>query len=127
MSDLSKILERVYNSRGVNRRDLQILLSLKKLQEIKQVYDFADSVRKKQLGDGVHLRGIVEFSNYCRQPCTYCGLNKNNQNLQRYRLTDEEILSAIKKLYGHKIRTVVLQSGEDDAIEPCWLEKLIKK
>jgi biotin synthase len=126
MSDLSKILERVYKTKGSSRRDLEFLLSLTDQKQIQQIFSFADRVRKEQLGDGVHLRGIVEFSNYCRKPCAYCGLNKNNASLQRYRLTDEEILKAIKDIYRNRIRTVVLQSGEDDAIDPDWLEQLIR-
>ncbi len=73
----------------------------------------ADEVRKKYVGDEVHLRALIEFSNICLCNCKYCGLRKDNPNAQRYRLSKDEVLDfAIKaKDYGYK--TIVLQSGED--------------
>ena len=74
----------------------------------------ADRVRHDYVGDGVHLRGLIEFSNYCRRNCAYCGLRRDNKNIKRYRLHAEEIISLAgqAKAYGYK--TVVLQSGEDE-------------
>lgn len=73
----------------------------------------ADRVRDKYVGSAIHLRGLIEFSNICRQNCLYCGLRRDNQDVERYRMTPEEIvaMAAKAKRYGYK--TVVLQSGED--------------
>lgn len=73
----------------------------------------ADRVRDKYVGSVIHLRGLIEFSNICRQNCLYCGLRRDNQGVERYRMTPEEIvaMAAKAKRYGYK--TVVLQSGED--------------
>ncbi|BEU86937.1 [FeFe] hydrogenase H-cluster radical SAM maturase HydE [Selenomonas sp. TAMA-11512] len=73
----------------------------------------ADDVRHAYVGDGVHLRGIIEFSNICRQNCMYCGLRRDNGKIERYRLTPEEILDLAKKAVGYGYKTVVMQSGED--------------
>ncbi len=73
----------------------------------------ADRVRAAHVGDGVHLRGLIEFSNICRQNCFYCGLRRDNARVERYRLTPEEILRLAEKARGYGYRTVVLQGGED--------------
>lgn len=73
----------------------------------------ADRVRQKFVGDGVHLRGLIEFSNICRQNCMYCGLRRDNQKLERYRLEPDAIVALARKAKGYGYHTVVLQSGED--------------
>ena len=64
-------------------------------------------------GNKVYIRGIVEFSNVCKNDCYYCGIRCSNSNAQRYRLTDEDILSCCDEGYEYGFRTFVLQSGED--------------
>ena len=73
----------------------------------------ADRLRAETMGETVHLRGIIEFSNYCRKNCGYCGLRRDNRKLARYRLTREEIMEAAIKAWQIGYRTIVLQSGED--------------
>lgn len=73
----------------------------------------ADRVRKKEAGDEIFLRGIIEFSNICPRNCLYCGLRKSNDLLSRYRMTDDEILATAQKIADTRVPTVVLQSGED--------------
>jgi biotin synthase len=74
----------------------------------------ADRARERHVGPAVHLRGIIEFSNFCTQNCLYCGLRRDNRFLVRYRMTPEEILEAAEAVQAAGIPTVVLQSGEDD-------------
>jgi biotin synthase len=74
----------------------------------------ANRVRKATVGDEVHLRAIVEFSNYCRCSCEYCGLRSGNESLTRYRLRPDEVLQAALVAESLGFGTVVLQSGEDD-------------
>lgn len=73
----------------------------------------ADRVRRAFVGDEVHLRGLIEFSSYCRQNCMYCGLRRDNEKAQRYRLTPEEIVALAGKAKAAGYPTVVMQSGED--------------
>lgn len=73
----------------------------------------ADKVRKNYVGDDIHLRGLIEFSNYCKQNCHYCGLRKDNKNIKRYRLTEKEIINVAKNASEQGYKTIVLQSGED--------------
>ena len=73
----------------------------------------ADRVRHAVVGDEVHLRGLIEFSSYCRQNCLYCGLRRDNGNAQRYRLSPEEIVALAEKAKAYGYFTAVMQSGED--------------
>lgn len=73
----------------------------------------AREVREKYYGKDVYLRGLVEFSNICRNNCYYCGIRRDNKNFDRYRLTKEQILSCADTGYELGFRTIVLQGGED--------------
>ena len=90
----------------------------------------ADSIRKRYCGDEVHIRGIIEFSNYCKRDCLYCGLRKSNKKLTRYKMSIDEIFKTAQKIKEFKYKTIVLQSGEDDYCqikELCSLIKRIKR
>lgn len=85
--------------------------------------------RKKYYGNSVYVRGLIEFTNYCRNNCKYCGIRRDNANIKRYRLTKEQILDCCR--YGYKLgfRTFVLQGGEDMKIsdnEICSTVSAIK-
>lgn len=93
---------------------------MKNLPEILEVSDYdnllakeADALRRKVYFDEVYLRGLIEFTNFCKNDCYYCGLRISNTNLPRYRLSEEEILSCCKTGYEMGLRTFVLQGGED--------------
>ncbi|MBT9171997.1 MAG: (FeFe) hydrogenase maturase subunit HydE [Syntrophomonadaceae bacterium] len=81
----------------------------------------ADRVRKQSMGERVHLRGLIEFSNYCERNCLYCGLRRANGSLVRYRMEGEEILAVARAGAALGYRTVVLQSGEDS----CYTAKML--
>lgn len=73
----------------------------------------ADKVRRRVYGNEVYLRGLIEFTSYCRNNCYYCGIRRDNRKAQRYRLSEEEILLCCKEGYFLGYRTFVLQGGED--------------
>lgn len=81
----------------------------------------ADEKRREIYGDEVYLRGLIEFSNFCKNNCYYCGIRAGNQNAVRYRLSKEEILDCCMEGYSLGFRTFVLQSGED----PTFTDALI--
>lgn len=89
--------------------------------ETDELFKHADRLRRAVYGDGVYLRGLIEFSNYCRNNCYYCGIRRDNRQVRRYRLSKEEILSCCHTGYGLGFRTFVLQSGED----PYFTDDLI--
>lgn len=77
------------------------------------LYQAANAVRAAHVGDAVHLRGLIEFSNICRKDCAYCGLRRDNRDIARYRLTPEAIIATAQEAEKLGYRSVVLQSGED--------------
>lgn len=101
---------------------------LRLTREPKTLYQIANSTRQKHLGNSCCIHGIIEFSNYCKNNCLYCGIRKDNNKLVRYRMDIDEIVSAcdyaVNKL-GFK--ALVLQSGEDPWYTEEKLIELIKK
>lgn len=73
----------------------------------------ADEVRQKWYGKDIYIRGLIEFTNYCKNNCYYCGIRRDNTNADRYRLTEEDILSCCRQGWALGYRTFVLQGGED--------------
>jgi biotin synthase len=127
MSELNRLLNKIYRARLPDANDLEQVLSLKNPTQLNLLFSFADTVRKEFCGDGIFLRGIIEFSNFCNQECFYCGLNKNNLKLSRYRMNREELTKSVEYLASCNIKTVVLQSGEDPALDVLWLEDIIRQ
>ena len=75
----------------------------------------ARTAREAVYGTEVYTRGLIEVSNFCRNDCYYCGIRRSNQNCDRYRLSDEDILACCAEGYQLGFRTFVLQGGEDGA------------
>jgi biotin synthase len=120
-----QILDRLCHAEVPDRADLEAVLRLEDERDVQMLFDEADRVRRQYMGDGILLRGIVEFSNYCRNACRYCGLHRDNRTLERYRLTAAQILDSVGLLAAQGIQTVVLQSGEDGALDAAWLAGVI--
>jgi biotin synthase len=126
-SQLDILLETVSDAETPSQADLEVLLSISDDRRVARIFAFADEVRKRHMGDGVLLRGLVEFSNHCRNTCAYCGLNRNNKRLQRYRLTSDELLESAALIAAQRIKTIVLQSGEDDELDAGWLATMVSE
>ncbi|WP_425060083.1 [FeFe] hydrogenase maturase subunit HydE [Sporomusa carbonis] len=92
-----------------------------------ELFAAADRVRQKYVGDEVHLRGLIEFSNICKQNCLYCGLRRDNKQVRRYRLEPDVIIDFAVKAQSYGYRTVVLQSGEDECFDVDKMVYIIKK
>ena len=91
------------------------------------LFSKADAVRRASYGTDVYVRGLIEFTNYCKNDCYYCGIRRSNRNAQRYRLTEEEILDCCREGYELGFRTFVLQGGEDPVYSPERIENLVKR
>ena len=76
-------------------------------------HQLARECTEKYYGRGVYTRGLIEFTNYCKNNCHYCGIQRGNKEVERYRLSKEEILSCCEEGYRLGFRTFVLQGGED--------------
>ena len=94
---------------------------------LEALWQRADAVRHAHVGDAVHLRGLIEISNYCIRQCGYCGLRAGHRDLERYRMTAVEILSCAHQASQFGYGTVVLQSGEDYGITAEWLADVVRQ
>lgn len=88
-----------------------------KLDDFDKFYNKADEIRKKEKGEKVFIRAIIEFSSYCKMPCKYCGLNVKNKQASRYRMEREEVFQVAKNAIEAGYKTIVLQGGEDPLFE----------
>ena len=111
-------------------------MNMMNLKEIKEflsgkddntLFHEADKVRLQIFGKDVYIRGIIEFSNMCREDCLYCGLRKSNRKLKRYQLTMEEILEGVELAGMNNIKTIILQSGDDLSYNKELIGKLIEE
>ena len=91
------------------------------------LFQKAEAVRQQHYGTDVYVRGLIEFTNYCKNDCLYCGIRRSNTNAQRYRLTEAQILDCCEQGYALGYRTFVLQGGEDPWFTPERLRELIRK
>ncbi len=87
----------------------------------------ADDARRENVGDEVHLRGLVEISNHCVRQCHYCGLRSTNRDLTRYRMSAEEILDCARDALRFGYGTVVLQAGEDPGLTRDWVSDVVRR
>lgn len=110
------ILKKIENGEELKKEDIVYLLATDKKREIDTIFAAADRIRKETVGDVVEIRGAIEFSNYCRKNCKYCGIGGKNSEVKRYRMSEEEIMEVVEYLQSIGLRTVILQSGED----PYW-------
>lgn len=87
----------------------------------------ADEVRRKCVGEEIHLRGLIEFSNRCRRNCFYCGLRCDNRSLERYYLAEDAVVDLAKEAIRCGYRTIVLQSGEDLYFDADRMASIIRR
>ena len=111
----------------MNHAEIVAWLKEEDPQKLDRLWREADRVRRENVGDEVHLRGLVELSNYCTQHCAYCGIRVDNRQVIRYRLSEDEILQSVKQAVQFGYGTVVFQAGEDPAITGPWLQRVIQR
>ncbi len=107
------VLQKIEEGRELFYEDIVLLLKTDRRAEKEALFYAADRMRKEVVGDIVDIRGAIEFSNYCRKDCKYCGIRKSLDDLDRYRMTEDEIMEVVYELHNIGIKTVILQSGED--------------
>lgn len=112
MENLLDIIKSTEKSHYMEKDSIVRLLKESEYDE--ELFKAADRVREKYVGNKVHLRGLIEFSNICKRNCMYCGLRRSNINIERYRIPPDTIIELAKKAVGYGYKTIVMQSGEDD-------------
>jgi len=107
MNNIDKILAK----EELSRDDMITLLKTDK-DDRQKLYAKAAEVKEQYVGKNVYFRGLIEFSNICAKNCYYCGIRAGNGKLERYYLTEEEVLEAAKYAYEENYASLVIQAGE---------------
>ncbi|MGN0510370.1 MAG: [FeFe] hydrogenase H-cluster radical SAM maturase HydE [Lachnospiraceae bacterium] len=105
---------------------LELLQYWENEEVVKRLRTEAVSLRKQYYGDKVFTRGLIEFTNYCKNNCYYCGIRNGNRHVDRYRLTEDEILECCQTGYELGYHTFVLQGGEDPYYHDERMEHIIR-
>lgn len=121
------LLEKLEKEHTLSETEYRYLLENRNEDITKRLFEKAVRVRKMHYGNDVYVRGLIEFTNYCKNNCYYCGIRAGNTQAHRYRLTEEEILECCKIGYKIGYRTFVLQGGEDPYFTTERMESLICK
>ena len=112
--------------RALRRGDILAWLREEGWGRLEVLWQAADAARRTHVGDAVHLRGLIEISNYCIRQCGYCGLRAGHRDLERYRMSAAELLACAHQARQFGYGTVVLQSGEDYGITAGWLADVVR-
>lgn len=110
--DTALLIEKLNNTHSLNK-DEALQLIKQGAQHKNLLFALAQKTAQKSFGRQIFVRGLIEFTNYCKNDCYYCGIRRSNKNAARYHLTQEEILECCHAGYGLGFRTFVLQGGED--------------
>ena len=112
MSDI-KMIKNILNTGFISRKDLEEVLVTEDESFIQELHRQARETAQSYYGNQIYIRGLIEFTNYCRNNCYYCGIRCANKKAQRYRLTTEQIMECCETGWNLGFRTFVLQGGED--------------
>ena len=94
---------------------------------LEPLWERADATRRAHVGDQVHLRGLIEISNHCVRLCGYCGLRGGNTSIDRYRMTEDEILGCARDALAYGWGTTVLQAGEDPGLTRDFISGVVRR
>ncbi len=112
------LIDKLAGGGELTRQELRTLIIDDSAQTAADLAERANAVREQVYGRQVFIRGLIEFTNYCKNDCYYCGIRRSNHLVRRYRLTESEILDCCQNGYDLGFRTFVLQGGED----PYWTD-----
>ena len=121
------LVKKLADTKDLTDEEFEALLSDERPEIREALAAEARVVREAIYGKDVYLRGLVEFSNICKNNCKYCGIRRDNKNAERYRLTEEQILECADMGYDLGFRTIVLQGGEDPYFTDERLVPIIKE
>ena len=128
MENIEKLIDKLYETTTLSADEFKEILSSADCDEY--LAEKAREVAQSIFGKDVYIRGIIEFSNYCKNDCYYCGIRASNKHCERYRMTADEIIRCADSGYDIGFRTFVLQSGEDltySTEDICYIVSKIKE
>ena len=107
------MIEKIKTNADITLEELKYLLETQDEEVSKKLFEAAREITDRVYGKKIYIRGLIEFTNFCKNDCYYCGIRKSNCNAERYRLTKEQISDCTDAGYELGFRTFVLQGGED--------------
>lgn len=113
MMDIINLVKKLYNTGNLTDAELKSLIECEDNSALLEIQRLAQATAEKYYGKRVFIRGLIEFTSYCKNDCYYCGIRRSNSLAERYRLTQEQILHCCSVGYNMGFRTFVLQGGED--------------
>ncbi|MEG1003980.1 MAG: [FeFe] hydrogenase H-cluster radical SAM maturase HydE [Clostridium sp.] len=121
------IIDKLYKEHNASKEELLYILDNITDEESEYLTEKANDIRMKNYGNKVYMRGLIEFTNYCKKDCAYCGIRRSNKNADRYRLTFDQIIDCVE--LGDKLgyKTYVLQGGEDAYFTDERMIEIIKE
>ncbi|MDE7312437.1 MAG: [FeFe] hydrogenase H-cluster radical SAM maturase HydE [Eubacterium sp.] len=129
-SKIRELAKQLYLNQTLPDKGLRELLEETDKEALDLLYGYARQACQLHYGKKIYVRGLIEFTNYCRNNCYYCGIRRENQKVQRYRLSKEDIYACVKEGYALGFRTFVLQGGEDIGYTAenigeiiCWVKQ----
>lgn len=124
-TDLKSLIDRLEQTRTLSRDEWTRLIRGRTPELAGYLFQKARDIRIRHYGRDIFIRGLIEFTSYCRNDCYYCGIRRSNKAAARYRLTKEEILACCENGYRLGFRTFVLQGGEDGWYTDERMEEII--
>ena len=110
---MREIIDKLASERRLTKEEWVTIIENRTPELAEYLFEKARQEQAKHYGNEIFIRGLIEFTNYCRNNCFYCGIRVGNRNVERYRLTKEEILECCELGDQIGFRTFVLQGGED--------------
>jgi biotin synthase len=124
---MKNLIDKLYGTQQLEKDELVYILKNFDPTASEYLFERSRQVSLEHFGNKIYTRGLIEFTNYCKNNCYYCGIGNNNINADRYRLTFEEIMSCCSEGYELGFRTFVLQGGEDLFYSDSDIVQIIKK
>ena len=124
---MKRLIDKLHQEQMLTAEEFHRLLANRSEETDQYARELANQVRQEVYGNKIYVRGLIEFTNYCKNDCYYCGIRRSNQNAQRYRLTEEDILECCRQGYELGFRTFVLQGGEDGFFTDDRIVQIVRK
>lgn len=126
-SAVTRLIDKLERDHTLTRDEWRCILENFDQEDLEYAGSRARMVADRVYGRDIYIRGIVEFSNICNRNCNYCGLRSGNSRLERYRLSEDDILECCRDGYRYGFRTFVLQSGEDPYYDRDMICRIVRR
>lgn len=124
---MKRLIDKLHKEQMLSKAEFMELIGNINPETSEYLFQKSRQVATENFGNKIYIRGLIEFTNFCKNDCFYCGIRKSNSNANRYRLSEEEILSCCESGYKLGFRTFVLQGGEDGYFTDDKMESIVRK